>query len=774
LLSVYGRRGRRSPTTDDEDLTVQHRFLPITLLVVLAATAGHRVSAQGIAYSPISIEDRDIETKIADLAARTLGAPDDADAAARLANRSMLELAAGRYVEAAESLKRAEEAREASSVAPFVPAIAVQIYSNAKAREVNAHESFAAAYEAAFLDALADRDDRLAFDVSYFLGRLPRLIRGDFERTLQRSAGATSLSQPQAVELVRSYVWWQASEQFFPLLSAVIAKDDARRYVVDDGVLVETPDGATVSAYVIRPRSAERLPALLQFTIYAGPTMIDEARETAAHGYAAVAGFSRGKYRSKDPIVPWEHDRVDARALIEWIAHQTWSDGRVGMYGGSYNAAAQWGVAKNPPAALKAMMAPAPALPGIAGPTEGNLFLSYQYRFVPYVASGPMLDEQGYNDMRHWSALDRAWYVSGRPYREMDEIDGKPNPLYRRLLDHPSFDAYWQSMTPQGEEFDRIDIPVLAVTGYYDGAQMGAVHYFTEHMKHNPRADHVLVIGPYQHGAAQHRSEPFVRGYSIDPAATLDVHALRYAWFDHVLKGAPRPALLENRVNFEVMGANVWRHVPSLDAMASEKLRLYFAPDEGGGSAHRLAAAPPSLDCSVDLDVDLADRSDADWLPPYANVIDSLDTHNALTFVTDALPRDTEISGMVSGTFDFEINKRDMDFVIRLYEQLPSGQYLELSQPYVQRASYVRDPSIRHLLVPGARQRLSWVKPAPVSRSVKAGARLVLYVGIQKERDAQVNYGTGKDVSDESIADAGEPLRVRWFGGSFVDFPVAR
>jgi hypothetical protein len=43
---------------------------------------------------------------------------------------------------------------------------------------------------------------------------------------------------------------------------------------------------------------------------------------------------------------------------------------------------------------------------------------------------------------------------------------------------------------------------------------------------------------------------------------------------------------------------------------------------------------------------------------------------------------------------------------------------------------------------------------------------------VNKNAFAQVNYGTGKDVSEESIADAKEPLRVRWHNGSFIDVPL--
>jgi uncharacterized protein len=45
-------------------------------------------------------------------------------------------------------------------------------------------------------------------------------------------------------------------------------------------------------------------------------------------------------------------------------------------------------------------------------------------------------------------------------------------------------------------------------------------------------------------------------------------------------------------------------------------------------------------------------------------------------------------------------------------------------------------------------------------------------LGIVKNSGQQINYGTGKDVNDESIADAGDPLTIRWLGGSYVDLPV--
>jgi hypothetical protein len=51
---------------------------------------------------------------------------------------------------------------------------------------------------------------------------------------------------------------------------------------------------------------------------------------------------------------------------------------------------------------------------------------------------------------------------------------------------------------------------------------------------------------------------------------------------------------------------------------------------------------------------------------------------------------------------------------------------------------------------------------------------MVLVIGPIKGPGQQINYGSGKEVSDESVADAGEPLEIRLFGASFIDLPVRR
>ena len=218
------------------------------------------------------------------------------------------------------------------------------------------------------------------------LGADPSSIEQAWKDALEAEKGKSSLPLAEALALIRAYQVEQVFAAAVPLAPALIAEDDARRYTIDRDVQVRTADGATVCALVVRPRTASGpLPALLNFTIYADPgTSMDEARRTASHGYAGVEGFTRGKACSPDAPVPYENDGADAAAVIDWISRQPWSDGRVGMYGGSYEGFTQWAAAKHLPKALKAMMPSVTAAPGIDVPMEGNVFQTFVYYWPFY------------------------------------------------------------------------------------------------------------------------------------------------------------------------------------------------------------------------------------------------------------------------------------------------------------------------------------------------------------------------------------------------------
>ena len=126
------------------------------------------------------------------------------------------------------------------------------------------------------------------------------------------------------------------SSRILLILSAL-----AGPFAAADDVLIKTRDGATLSATLVLPdpRPAGRIPTIMVFDIYTNPEAHKaQAREFAARGYAGVVADARGKRLSPDKIVPYEVEAKDTHAVLDWIVKQPWSDGKVGMIGGSYRA----------------------------------------------------------------------------------------------------------------------------------------------------------------------------------------------------------------------------------------------------------------------------------------------------------------------------------------------------------------------------------------------------------------------------------------------------
>lgn len=710
------------------------------------------------------------------LARAAQGAYTEPDRARELLTRFRLHSVAGDHLAASRALQEVVAMRTATQPDTAAPLRLFEVVEHAWSRGGSPARTTPEQYRdasTAIMAPLGDRAAALAWP--WFEGDPASL-----DRAVRDAAGAQvgkrAIALADAIALVRLRHTQLALEGIAPLRAALAAADDARRYHVEPGALVSTPDGAQVHVIVMRPRrAAAPQPTLLRFTIYHDlPTGLANARDAAARGYAGVVGYTRGKGLSPQDPVPYEHDGDDARAVIAWITRQPWSDGRVGMYGGSYDGFTQWAVAKHPPAALRTIVPWAANNPGNGLPMENNVVIFANYAWPFHVTNDKGMDFAVYGDRARWGALNGRWYASGASFRDIDRVDGTPNPWFRRWLEHPAYDAYWQALVPHGAEYAAIDIPVLTVTGYFDDGQRSAVGYMREHLAQRPGAPHYLVIGPWDHGATQaSRKPPMHGGYAIDPVAAVDTPELMFQWMDHVFRGAPLPALLQDRVNYQVMGANAWKHAPSIAAMGPDVRRYYLGAGRDAAH-HALRESPDAPVATIDQVVDFADRTSTlgDHYP-YPVVGKALDASSGLVFESAPLPDGGEVSGLFSGELHVTVDRRDFDYSVTLYERMPSGELFHLSY-IVARASYARDPTTRTLLVPGTPTRIAFDQTRMTSRRLQPGSTLVAVVTVNKNPNAQVNHGTGGDVNDETPQPGEAPMRVQWHTDSYIAIPFAR
>jgi putative CocE/NonD family hydrolase len=725
-------------------------------------------------HAPQTANDARTPALMRDLAERVLPVYQESDPDRYLTDLSALQLVAGSYAAADVSRQALRDRRRHADLSQPVGQTAVyDLYAYSKAIEAENRVSFTKAFTRSFSEVVAHLSDKDAYAVTRRLEMSPQVFQAALQSALDQQRAKDSIDQSEAVKLIWAYLAFDAYRNFGPLVDALVAEDDARRYTVDNEVLIKAADGASIVALVARPKSrSEPLPTLLEVTIYDSQ---NSAKECAAHGYVGVMAYTRGTRTNPRNIVPYQHEGEVARAVIDWIAKQPWSDGRVGMVGHGYSAFTAWAAATRLPPALKAIATSDSNAPGVDVPMAGSIFQNSAYRWSLHVTTANAPLDKSLEDDELWRAFNQKWYASGGRYRDLGRLYGQPNPLFIRWLNHPSYDRYWQTMIPYREQFAKINIPVLTTSGYFAASEPGALYYFTQHTRYNPHADHTLVIGPYENGVMKRGPLAVVlHGYQVDSAALVDLHELQYQWFEHVLKGGATPPLLTDRINYEVMGANEWRHARSLEAMAGSSLRFYLDAT-ASGEGRRLTRHKSAKAAFVPQTVNLADRSDAGWMPATDLVTQGPVTHNDIVFVSEPLAKPSEFNGLFSGRLDFTVNKMDMDLYIMLYERLASGDFIRLFNPaYEFRASYARDRVHRHLLKAGERQELAFRSERMTSRQLQAGSRLVMVLGINKRPDREINYGTGNDVSEESIADGKIPLKIRWYNDSYIDIPVRK
>jgi putative CocE/NonD family hydrolase len=741
----------------------------------LALAAGAAAPLRGFAqelefHAPVSPADANVSTVMRDLAERLLPVYEESDPDRYLANLSALQMAAGDYGPAdlsRESLR--DRRRRIDSGRPVGRGAIFDIYAHAKALEAQERIPFSEAYTKAYHEVVGHLSDHDAYAVARWLEVPAQESQEKFQQLLDEQRPKDIIDQAEAVKLLWAYLAYEAYRASASLVDPLDTEDDARRYLVENDALIAVPNRPSISAIVIRPKNASgALPALLELGIDASRNY---AKESAAHGYAGIAAHLV-LAPHEAPFVPFQHDGEEARAVIAWIAKQPWSDGRVGMFGEGYSGFIPWSAATRPPAALRAIAAFGPIAPGIDMPMAGNIFQNSAYRWSLQATNTKPQLESSFEDDAVWRALNEKWYRSGRRYRDLGRLHGEPDAIFIRWLNHPSYDRFWQSMIPYGAQFAHLDIPVLTMTSYFAESEPGALYYFTEHVRANPHANHTLLIGPFDDSAMQRGTSPELRGYEVDSAAHIDLRELRYQWFDHVMKSAPAPPQLSERVNYEVMGANEWQHAPSLEAMAGASLKFYLDA-ASSGERHRLARRKNPKLAAVRQTVSFTDRTDAGWMPPTDLISKSLVTHNAVIFVSEPLAKPLQISGLMSGRLDFYANKMDVDLNFVMYELLADGDYVRLFDPACElRLSYAQDRVHRHLLKAGERQQTVFRTERMTSRQIQAGSRLVVALRIGKRPDRELNYGTGGDVSEESIADGKAPLKIRWYNDSYIEIPV--
>lgn len=522
--------------------------------------------------------------------------------------------------------------------------------------------------------------------------------------------------------------------------------------------------------YTPRQQNAT-VPCLITLTCYINDHIHDRAVYFASRGTPFLAVDVRGRGNSEGEFQPFVHDAQDGYDAVEWLARQPCCNGQVGMYGGSYLAYTQWATAKESPPHLATIVPTAAPYVGIDAPMRNNIFSPYYIRWLLLVG-GRASQQKAFADNAYWSSLCRRHHESGRPFRETDVSFGTPSPIFQEWVQHPELDSYWDSQNPTAEEYARLRLPILTITGIYDGDQPGALEHYKQHMRHAPpaeRARHYLVIGPWNHAGCGLPSAEF-DGIKVGAASLIDMYQLHREWYAWTMQGGPKPEFLKDRVAYYVMVADRWRYAPTLEEVTARSSPLYLHStcnptdvfSSGSLSAELPEDDPPDQYIYDPRDIHLAElESQIEETVLTDQWMVHASRGSALIYHTEPFEADLEISGFFRFAAWLGIDQPDTDFRVRISEIDPNGGSVELTTDCM-RARYRRSLRAPELVRTSEALLYEFDHFTFVARVIRRGHRLRLVIGCLSSIYEEKNFNGGGVVAEE-FSEHARTVTVRLF-----------
>ncbi|MBL8265259.1 CocE/NonD family hydrolase [Steroidobacter sp.] len=560
------------------------------------------------------------------------------------------------------------------------------------------------------------------------------------------------------------------------------------------GQRIPLRDGVHLNAILYLPKELPTpAPAIVTLTPYIAQSYHDRGLAFAARGFPFLIVDVRGRGDSEGQFRPNLQEANDGYDVVEWLARRSYCNGKVAMWGGSYAGYAQWATAKELPPHLAAIAPVAAPFMGVDFPMRNNIPETYAMQWLTQVEGRASQSKVFGEEPAYWRASFRDAQAAGVPFEQLDRFLGMPSPTFQEWVAHPSRDAYWDAYNPTVAQYGRIEIPVLSITGVYDGDQLGTLAHYRQHMSNASepaRAEHCLVIGPGDHAGTRTPAAKFA-GITVGSESLVDLQQLHVDWYDWVLRGGVKPAFLQKRVAYYVMVADRWQYADSLEEITERVQPLYlqardrsppgFNPTDvfcsgelgrehrSGSTPHEYRYDPADLSyAGVEATVDPESLVDQRMIHALRGKL--------LVYHSAPFEQELEIGGCFRLSLWLAIDQPDTDFRASIFEIDSGGRGVLLSEDWI-RARYRTSLREQRPVSTGEPLQYEFKHFPFVSRLIARGCRLRLVIRAMSSIHSQKNYNSGGVVASESFADA-RPVTVRLFHDeshpSVLHVPVGR
>jgi uncharacterized protein len=455
------------------------------------------------------------------------------------------------------------------------------------------------------------------------------------------------------------------------------------------GVEAKMRDGTILRADVYRPKAEGSFPVLLERTPYDKRNSSDFAIKAAARGYLVVVQDVRGRYSSEGEWYPFKNESNDGYDTVEWAAALRASNGRVGMFGGSYVGATQ----------MLTAIAHAPHLAGICPVvTASNYHDGWTYQggafeqwFNESWTSGLAQDTLNRSVEKNTNALNGIWKLPLTEYQvfEAPEASSDPTrtlaPYFLDWLAHPKYDDYWKRWSIE-EHYGEITVPILTVAAWYDiflgGSLRNYIGVKTDGGNELARKGQRLLVVIGGHAGSGRK----IGEVDFGPAADLGEDEVTLNWYDHLFKNAANEFASPKPVRIFVMGANQWREEEDWPLPLARETKYFLHSGGKANSANgdgSLSAVAPRGESPDRYKYDPANPTpttggplccDSKHLAPGPRDQRPVEARDdVLVYSTPPLTQDVEVTGPVRIELFASSSAVDTDFTGKLVDVWPNG-----------------------------------------------------------------------------------------------------
>jgi uncharacterized protein len=526
--------------------------------------------------------------------------------------------------------------------------------------------------------------------------------------------------------------------------------------IVERDVPTRMRDGTVLRSDVYRPATGGPHPVLLGRTTYGKATWGTwiEPQRTAADGWVVVINDMRGQFASEGELDPFVPDVDDSHDLIEWLAVQPWSDGKVGMFGSSACGFVQLQAAAGRPPHLVSI-APFQTWNSFGrgcAYDPGGAFSLYTQEWALLVTTiDPARQIGGRREdfLERYQAIAQARWEVGRwhahrPYRELPPLPRDVAPFFYRWLEHPDADGWWADRSVR-HRWDRVDLPGFHLAGWFDRFCRSTVENYVA-MQREGGAFQKLIVGPWPHGV------PVVTASGdrfFGPRAWVDSRAEVVRWHERWLKDVPNGIDEEPPVRLYIFGEEAWRDADAWPLPGTRFTPFHLHSAGSANTRRGDGVLDPTAPGDQPHDTYVYDPEDPTPSVPGATyrpvgTVDQgpiEDRRDVLCFTTPPLERDLDVIGPVIARLWAATTAPDTDWMVKLVDVHPDGYVFRLCEGMI-RARYRESQAQARLLEPDRIYEYE-IDLGPVGVRFLAGHRIRVEIASASFAQFDPNMNTG-------------------------------